>query len=109
MAIKTNILVDQGASYATSIDVKDEDDNIILLTGYSANAQIRKTYTSSNAVSFGVSVQQSNGIIDLSLTANQTSSIIAGRYVYDVRVVSPGGVVSRIIEGIVTVNPAVTK
>jgi len=33
----------------------------------------------------------------------------AGRYVYDVETTSGSGVVSRIVEGIITVTPEVTR
>jgi len=41
------------------------------------------------------------------MNANTTSSITAGRYVYDVELVN-GSYVTRAAEGIVTVTPEVT-
>lgn len=109
MAIKANLVIDQGTDYTTSVNLTDADGNIIVLTGYTASAQIRKTYSSSNAVSFGVALETSNGVVRLSLTDTQTANIIAGRYVYDVVVTSPTDITSRIVEGIVTITPSVTK
>lgn len=109
MAIKANIIVDQGTDFYTAINLTDDDDNVIDLTGYTANGQIRKTYTSSNSVTFGISLQQSNGIVELSLTKTQTANIVAGRYVYDVFMTNSSNVASRIVEGIVTVTPRVTR
>ena len=45
----------------------------------------------------------------MSLNADETSNIVAGRYVYDVEITSSANVTSRIVEGIVTVTPEVTK
>jgi len=109
MAIKANLFIDQGTDYTTSINLVDADDNIVTLSGYTSSAQMRKTYTSSNAVSFSTVLQSSNGVVGLSLTASQTANIVAGRYVYDVYITSPSNVTSRIIEGIITVTPRVTK
>lgn len=109
MAIKANLIVDQGTDYSTSINLTDSDGNIVPLTGYTANAQIRKTYSSSNAINFSIYLESANGVVQLSLTDTQTANIVAGRYVYDVVVVSPTNVTSRIVEGIVTVTPRVTK
>lgn len=109
MAIKANLVVDQGTDYSTSVNLTDSDDNIVVLTGYTANAQIRKTYSSSNAVSFGVTLEASNGVIRMSLTDSQTANLVAGRYVYDVIVTSPANITSRVVEGIVTVTPRVTR
>lgn len=109
MAIKANIVIDQGVDYSTNVTLTDEDENVIDLTGYTANSQIRKTFTSSNAVTFSTSISPASGIVTLSLTANQTSNIASGRYVYDVFLTNGSGVKSRIVEGIVTVTPRVTQ
>lgn len=109
MAIKANLIIDQGTTYSTDLQLTDDNGDVIDLSSYSAAAQIRKTYTSSSATTFTVSISESTGVVTLSLTANQTSNIASGRYVYDVELTSPGGVVSRIIEGIVTVTPQVTQ
>ena len=108
MAIKANIIVDQGTDFYTAINLVDDDENILNLTGYTSNGQIRKTYTSSNAVNFGINLQTSNGIVELTLTKVQSANLVAGRYVYDV-VLTNANVSSRIIEGVVTVTPRVTQ
>lgn len=109
MAIKANIIVDQGSTFNTTIDITDENDQPLNLSGYSGQAQMRKHYTSSNAVAFGVSINPVQGSVALSLTANATIQITPGRYVYDVELTDSDGIVSRIVEGIVTVTPNVTR
>ena len=109
MAIKSNLFIDQGTDYSTSINLTDDDDNIVSLTGYTAQGQIRKTYSSSTSVSFTVSITAATGIVTLQLTAVQTANIVAGRYVYDVFVTDSGNTTSRILEGIVTLTPRVTR
>jgi len=109
MAIKANLYIDQGATYATKLNITDNNGNPVDLTGYSAFAQIRKHYTSSNSVNFSTQLTPSTGAVVLSLTANATSSLVAGRYVYDVELVDTAGRISRIIEGIVTISPNVTR
>lgn len=109
MAIKANIVIDQGSSFSTSIDLTDTDNNVIDLTGFTGVAQMRKHYTSSNSVPFTVTVSAAEGTLSLALTANATANIVAGRYVYDVELTDSYGTVSRIVEGIVTVTPNVTR
>jgi len=109
MAIKANLVVDQGATFSSTLILTDEDTNAIDLTDYTCQAQLRKHYTSSNSVSFSTSLGGANGTIVLSLTSGQTANIVAGRYVYDVEITSSGNVVSRVVEGIVTVTPNVTR
>ena len=109
MATKANLIIDQGTSFSTSIDIQDEYGGAIDLTNYSGAAQMRKHYTSSNAVSFSVSLGGVEGTLTLSLSANATANIISGRYVYDVELTSSSGQISRVLEGIVTVTPNVTR
>lgn len=110
MAIKSNLILDQGSTFTTTVEVTDENDDPIDLTGYTGAGQIRKHYTSSNATPFSISLGGATGTISLSLTAVQTANLVAGRYVFDVELTSTGsGAVSRILEGIVTVTPQVTR
>jgi len=108
MATKANLIIDQGSSFSTSIALTDNDGVALNLTGYTGAAQIRKHYTSSTAVTFTVTIDEPNGEVLLSLTSTQTAAIAAGRYVYDVEL-TIGSLVSRVIEGIITVTPEVTK
>lgn len=108
MAIKANLLIDQGSSYSTTINLLDDNGDPVALTGYTANAQLRKTYTSLTATTFSVTLGESDGTVELSLTANATSNLTPGRYVYDVLLTNPSSIKSRIVEGIVTVTPRVT-
>lgn len=108
MATKVNLVIDQGTTFSTTLDVNDDAGNPIDLSTYTASAQIRKHYSSSNAVSFTVTAN-SSGVVSLSLNSNATSNLVAGRYVYDVELVAPGNTTSRIVEGIVTVTPQVTR
>lgn len=109
MATKANLLIDQGTTFSTTITVSDDDGNALNLEGYTGAAQLRKHYTSSNSVSFNVSISGTTGEVTLALAANATTLITPGRYVYDCEITSGSGVVSRILEGIITVTPEVTR
>lgn len=108
MAAKVNILIDQGATFTTSYTILDDSDQPVDFTTYTGQSQMRKTYTSSNSHAFTVGLH-SNGQIDLAMTANTTASIVAGRYLYDVEVVASSGIVSRLVEGIATITPNITR
>lgn len=107
MATKANMVIDQGTTFNTEIVLTDESGNLLDLSAYTANAQIRKWYTSSNVVSFTVSI--GTGVVFLGLSANTSSSMEPGRYVYDVVVADGSNTITRIVEGIVTVTPRVTR
>jgi len=110
MAIKANIVIDQGADFTTDINVLDNAGVPINLTSYTGAAQMRKHYTSTTAYDFDVTIAGANGIVTLSMSANTTTNITAGRYVYDCEVTDTvANTVSRLVEGIVTVTPNVTR
>lgn len=108
MAAKVNIVIDQGTTFNTTYTIHNNADEPIDFTGYTANSQIRKSYSSSNAITFAVTLNTVGEVL-LSMNAATSGTITAGRYVYDVEVQDNTGVRSRIVEGIVTVTPQVTK
>jgi len=110
MASVANLKIDQGATWAMTIDIIDETDSALNLTGYSARGQFRKHYASSTGTSFtaALEIPNSNGQITISLTGVQTAAIIPGRYVYDVEI-EINSVITRVLEGQITVSPGVTR
>ena len=109
MAIKANLLIDQGSDFSTEIDVLDDNGDPVILTGFTGAAQMRKHYTSSTSTAFNVSINASEGTVTLSMNAATSSTVTPGRYVYDCELTSSSNVVSRLVEGIVTVTPQVTR
>lgn len=109
MAIKANIVIDQGADFSTSINVTDDNGDPVDLTSYTGAAQMRKHYTSSNSTSFVVTTNGS-GVVSLTMNAATTNTLVPGRYVYDCELTdTSSNTVSRLVEGIVTVTPQVTR
>ena len=109
MATRVNILIDQGTDFTTSVNLTDNSGAQLDLTGMTAASQIRKTHSSSNATSFTTALANTTGTLTLSLNNSVTSSLSAGRYVYDVELTDSTSIKSRILEGIVTVTPEVTR
>ena len=110
MASISNIFIDQGATFTTTVTVTDANGDAVNLSGYSVAAQIRKTFLSSTATAFTATISNaSSGEITISLTDTQTTALEAGRFVYDVLITASGGTKTRVVEGQVTVNPSVTR
>ena len=110
MAIIANLYIDQGTDFSVTVDVTDSAGDILNLSGYSASAQIRKTYASSTvAASFGTTIAEAQGQVTLTLTDTVTAGIEAGRYVYDLQITSGAGNKTRVIEGQAIVTPGVTR
>jgi hypothetical protein len=106
MATKANINIDQGATFNTVISLTDDNGNPLNLTGYTGNASIRASYAAINSTSFSVAL--SNGQITLSLDANTTSSLKRSKYLYDVILTDSYNNITRVLEGTIYVDPAVT-
>ena len=82
----SELFLEQGASFNTSITLDDVSGEAFNLVNYTATSQMRKSYYSSNAAAtFSVSTgnDPSLGTITMSLTAANTANIYPGRYVYD--------------------------
>lgn len=105
MAKRQDLTVDQGSTFELEIEVYDAEENLDE-TSYSTSMVMRKHYTSSNSFTFTTSYD--NGILTASMPAANTANIPAGRYVYDIEITS-GDVVRRILEGVITVTPEVSR
>ena len=111
MATISNIFIDQGATFSTTVTIEDGTGSPLDLTGYTALAQIRKTYQSTTATDFTSTfdADRTTGLITISLTNTQTAALEEGRYVYDLLITDLSGTKTRVVEGIVTVNPSVSR
>jgi hypothetical protein len=113
-----NITCDQGATFSRTITWKDSANAAYDIAGYTARMQVR---TAANAASFIVALTTENGRISvgnttatkgqvtLTISAADTANLTAGQYVYDLELVSGGGVVTRLIEGNFKVKAEVTR
>jgi len=110
LAAFSELVIEQGATFISTLNVEDVNGDAINLTSYTANSQMRKSYYSSSSnIIISTITGTSNGEITLRMSAANTSNLTPGRYVYDVIITSPTNVVTRVVEGIVTVLPSVTR
>ena len=106
------LTIDQGANLSSTIDLTNDDNTPINLANTSFTAQIRKSYYSTNPtanINVAVEGAPANGRIRLTLDAANTANIKAGRYLYDLKMIDSSNTHIRVIEGIVTITPQVTR
>jgi len=110
-AAYSNLFMDQGSTFQTSIVLNDASGNAYNLTNVVVHSTIRKSYTSANATAvFQTTLNTGSGTVTLDLGANTTANIASGRYVYDAMLTNNLTQVStRILEGIIQVSPSVTR
>lgn len=110
MAGFAELTVEQGASYSTTVTVNGSNGSPTNLTNYTVAAQLRKSYYSSTATDFTVSISNAaGGEITMALSSANTANLTPGRYVYDLLITSPTSVKTRVVEGIATILPSVTR
>lgn len=109
---KYNIVCPQGSTFSQDLTYR-VNDALVDLSSYEIRMQVREKYTSTSAVVSldriaGITVP-SLGTIRITVAATTTATWIPKEYVYDIELVSPSGVVSRILEGKFIVTPEVTR
>lgn len=125
-----NLLIEQGSRFQRSLQMK-LGNAPRLLTGFSAQAQIRKKYQSEEVVaSFTISIDESLGKIHWRLSSSQTALLPAncqpadvpknfqrkseaalptGLFVWDLELIDPQGERDRLLFGSVLITPGVTR
>lgn len=110
MAAYTEITLEQFSNFETSVDVEDLEGNPLVLDGYTANAQMRRSFYSATAYDFGIEFSNTTtGRVILTMTDAETANLTPGRYMYDLTINSANTGTQRVVEGIATVLPGVTR
>lgn len=111
MAVTSNLYIDQGSDYSTIITVTSASGAPLVLTGYTAKSQMRKSYSSSTVYNFDVTVfNETAGQLKLTLSSAVSETIAAGRWLYDVELTqTSSGMKKRVVEGIVVITPQITQ
>jgi hypothetical protein len=113
---KHNFFVYRGATFSEQIEWKDENGVAIDLTGFTARMHMRDTleattpFLTLTTENGGITLGGAAGTVDLLASAAATSAISATSGVYDLELVAGDGVtVTRLLEGLVTISPEVTR
>ena len=115
MAQYEDIEIDQGTSVKYQIQLLDVNGGKRDLSNYFVRGSLKHTYgsDSATAVNFltNIDAPPSNGIINFSLSPQQTSTLVQRRYVYDIEIEYDNNnvaVVERVLEGKVFISKQVT-
>jgi hypothetical protein len=101
-----------GATFKTQLTIKNDVSVGINLAPYEVSGQVRRSYASLNIAANIVCtmIDASNGIFQMSMSAANTANVRGGRYVYDIEAFNPvTDEVVRLIEGVMTFTPQVTR
>jgi hypothetical protein len=105
-----NLVINQGTDFNQTFDLTAANEQPLLLTNYTASAQMRKHAGSKNAYNFTVEfTDRASGQIKISLTDVITRRIKPGRYVYDIILTDSNGEKSKVLEGQALVRESATR
>lgn len=110
-----DLYIEQGATLSLPIVWKDSEGAVINITGYTARMQVRQSVNSSTILLSATTengklvIDGANGKVTISLPAADTAAITWLAGVYDLELVSSGGVVTRLLQGSVVVSREVTR
>jgi len=129
---KYNFIIEQGATTDFAVNYTDSNNNPVNLTGYNARMQLRPTkestiiyitlssslnscYTGLNLSGSGGPIANqppSSGSLGVFISAASSSALDFNKAFYDLEIVSGSGdcaIVTRLLEGTVTLSKEVTK
>ena len=113
---KIKLTIPKGSTYQhrfTYLDPASQDP--INLMGYTARTQFRPSVDSAQVLYEGttenghITVTGQEGEVTLKIPADITSAWTFNAAVFDLEIISPGGDVTRLVEGAVKVTPEVTR
>lgn len=107
-------VIEKGADFAPGLMTwKDSNDVAIDITGYTARMQIRKDFGDA----FEIELTTGNGrivlggtlgTIQLTIVNADTDALNAGNFKYDLELISSSGIVTRLLEGSLSISENVT-
>lgn len=111
-----DITIEQGTSISRTFTVTTDGSTPVDLTGYSCRMQIREdtdskaviaSYNNSNG-KLTVS-SPASGVLTWTVTNTETAAYKFNTAVYDLEIISGSGIVTRLLQGEVTLSKEVTK
>lgn len=110
-----HFIIEQGATFQHTLTLKDSNDAVIDLSGYSAEMDLRKNQDDSSEVitltvdNSRISLGGDAGTITLTITATDTAALSVGDGVYDLEITDSNGKVDRILEGTYSIRGNVSR
>lgn len=112
-----DLIVEQGATLQRTFTWQDADGNAVDITGYEARLQVRPDHDSTttlldldNDTKGGLNIPNgTDGKIELSVDATTTEGLDYRDAVWDLEMESPGGTVTRLLQGRSYVSKEVTR
>lgn len=109
MASAYDFSIDQGSVLELTLVAVDNNGTPLNLSGYQAQGKIKYQYgDASSLLPLTTSIDNSyvSGLINISLTAEQTAALPVTKAVYDIELLGSGNYVSKVFNGYAEINPS---
>jgi len=105
-----DLVIYKGDALRFTITVKDASQVAVDLTGYTAEAQLKTSYSDISPVNFVCTITTpTSGVVSVYLAPATTAALVADTpYIWDFQLTEPAGDVRTYLTGDVTVFPEVT-
>jgi len=109
MTTRANLYVDQGTSFAVSLDLTTNEGEAVSLSDQTFYCGVKKLYSSSTLFTANVTITPGDPVNDLNLViqSDQTKDLEPGKYQYDVLMLNNGST-TKLLEGLIFIVPTVT-
>ena len=109
-----DLTIEQGATFQRTFTWKDAAGTPVNLTGYTATMQVRQSHLSAAPLitlttAAGITLGGAAGTVVARMTDEQTDTLPAGNWRWDLKLTSPAGDDTRLLEGTAKVTPAVPR
>ena len=110
MSGKLDLTIEQGATFSRTITIKDASNVVVDISTDTFAGQVRKRHQSGTveATITCIVTDGPNGEVTATISATDTAAMDTGDFVYDIQWTS-GSTVTRLLEGVATVTPEVTR
>lgn len=111
----SNLIIPKGGTYKKDFWYKDNDKNVIDLTGYTARMQVREYHSSTSTIldltteNGGLTITALEGKVSIRVEADVTAAVVTRSGVYDIELVDSSGDVTKFVGGSVKFPEEVTK
>ena len=114
MASNYDFSIDQGSDFRMPIELKNSDGTATDLSGYKVQMQLRRRVQS---VDVDDSLSTEDGRIELVpksgkfvlIFPHAVTEKLSGEYFYDIELISSEGLIRRILQGKISLDPEVTR
>lgn len=113
MAAIYDFTLDAGTDTDVTFTYNDTDGNPINLSGYSADMELKSAPGGSTALTLStgngkIALGGAAGTVTVSFSSTDSTSLTLPTYVYDIELTDGSSLVTRLVQGTITVSPEVT-